>query len=62
MPRYTVMLRETVIYTVEVDAPDEDTAGEIAETVWCDSADPTSDFCGAGQGVTVRRVEEIGTA
>ena len=53
MKQYTVTLKETVYYTVTVEAPDADQAGENAAIDWADSATPTEDFSGEGHGVEV---------
>jgi len=58
MPMYVVTLHETVTYLVEVDAPDEEAAGELAKDLWAQSGDPTLDFCGCGLGVEVDNCEE----
>lgn len=62
MPRYAVTLEETVLYTITVDAEDEEAAKEIAAEEWAQSPDPTHDFCGSGNGVDVIEVEETGEA
>jgi hypothetical protein len=58
MPMYVVTLHETVAYVVEVHAPDEDEAGELAKYLWAQSGDPTKDFSGCGLGVEVDDCEE----
>lgn len=57
MPKFTVKLKETVFYTVEVEAEDEDEAGEAAADIWAQSEDPNEDFNGMGHGVEVDGVE-----
>lgn len=57
MAKYTVTLKETVFYTIEVEADDEDEAGDAAADIWAQSEDPTGDFNGMGQGVEVDDVE-----
>lgn len=57
MANYTVTLKETVFYTVEVEADDEDDARDQAVDLWASSEDPTNDYCGMGQGVEVDDVE-----
>jgi hypothetical protein len=58
MPMYVVTLHETVTYVVEVHAPDEEAAGELAKDLWARSDDPTLDFSGCGLGVEVDDCEE----
>lgn len=50
---YRVKLVEKVYYLVDVEAEDEDQAGELAAETWAQSEDPTADFDGQGDGVTV---------
>ncbi|NEI71011.1 hypothetical protein GR212_15640 [Rhizobium lusitanum] len=57
MPKFTVTLKETVFYTVDVEAESEEEAGDIARDDWAASDDPTQDFNGNGQGVEVDDVE-----
>lgn len=57
MAKFIVNLKETVEYSVEVEAEDEDEASEIARDVWAQSDDPTHDFCGFGLGVEIENVE-----
>jgi hypothetical protein len=57
MPKYRVMLKETVVYDVELEAESEQEAMESAPEIWADSEDPTRDFCGSGMGVEVESVE-----
>lgn len=59
MARFVVTLKETVFYTVDVEAEDEDEAREIAAELWAQSEDPTNDFLGNGQGVEVDDIEAI---
>jgi hypothetical protein len=59
MPRYNVTLVETVRYWVEVEAENEDEAGDLACDVWAESDDPTKRFDGEGQGVDVLRVTPL---
>ena len=54
--KYRVVLVETVQYYVDIEADNTDDAGQIAREVWADSADPTADFSGMGEGVEVERV------
>lgn len=58
MAKFYVTLEETVKYTVEVEADDEDDAREFAVEAWVQSGDPTTDFDGQGEGVTVTTVCE----
>jgi hypothetical protein len=57
---YTVELEESVIYSVDVEAQDEDEAGELAKAVWAASGDPTEAFAGTGMGVEVIGVTDVG--
>jgi hypothetical protein len=59
MPKYLVTLKETVIYTVEVEANDAEHASEIACEIWAESPDPDGDFCGEGQGVEAIEIIEV---
>lgn len=59
MPKYSVTLEETVLYEVEIEADDEETAKEIAADLWCQSEDPFNDFCGHGSGVKAINVDDI---
>lgn len=59
MRKFSVTLIETVSYTVEVEAEDQEAAEEVARDMWADSQDPTHDFCGSGEGVSVGDVEEV---
>jgi hypothetical protein len=59
MKKFTVTLEERVIYEVEVEAETEEQAEKDAVEIWAKSPDPTHDFCGAGQGVDVVRVDEV---
>ena len=58
MAKWTIGLIETVTYDVEVEADNEEEAMEAATEMWANSADPTHDFCGQGQGVEVGCVTE----
>ena len=53
MAEFTVTLKEVVYYTVTVEVDDKAEAGEVAKEAWCNSEDPTEDFGGSGQGVSV---------
>jgi hypothetical protein len=44
MPRFEALIQETILYRLVVEAPDEDSASEIAESAWRDSLDPLRDF------------------
>lgn len=44
MPRFETLIQETIIYRLVVEAPDADSAPEIAESAWRDSLDPLRDF------------------
>jgi hypothetical protein len=59
--RYAVALKEMVFYRVEVEAENEDEAGEVAIETWVQSSNPFNDFAGAGEGVEVLDVEVIGS-
>lgn len=58
LKKFEVRVRETVMYTVTVEAEDEDSAGEIACETWAESEDPIQDFQGNGLGVEVVWVKE----
>lgn len=62
MTKYRVTLVEKVRYYVDVEAGSEEEADELAEQIWAESADPTHDFCGEGEGVTVYLTLEVGDA
>ncbi len=62
MPKFKVTLEETVLYSMEVEAEDEDTASSMAEKLWAQSEDPTKDFHGAGNGVEAIDVEPAESA
>lgn len=53
MPKFCVTLTETVRYFVEVEADTEEEAEIAAPEIWANSADPTGDFDGQGEGVQV---------
>ena len=57
--KFRVQLAETVYYVVDVEAEDEFQACEIASETWAQSADPTNDFDGEGNGVTVCWTEAL---
>lgn len=57
---YRIRLRETVYYTLDVEAGDENEAGDIARETWALSEDPSGDFEGQSEGVTVNFVEAVG--
>lgn len=59
MPKYRVVLCETVKYWVEVEAGDAADAEDLACEVWAASENPTADFNGYGQGVEVTWSDEI---
>lgn len=56
--KFTVSLVEKVYYTVEIEAHTEEDAEEGATALWCQSADPTNDYCGAGNGVEAYSIED----
>jgi hypothetical protein len=58
--QFAVDVVETISYTVEVDAFDEDHAGQLARDMWAASSDPMHDFSGNSRGVEVEDVEEMG--
>ena len=58
--KYRVMLRETVTYTIDLEADDEALARELAHDMWADSDDPTREFSGQGEGVEIDDVEVMG--
>jgi hypothetical protein len=45
MPNYRVMLRQSVKYSVDVTADNEEDAGEMAREYLCDADKKTLDFC-----------------
>ncbi len=51
MPKYRVTLEETILYTLEVEAKNQESAREIASDLWAESEDPTKEFHGSGNGV-----------
>ena len=56
MSTYIVTLKETVKYVVEVEATTASEAADFAEQDWCNSENPTDDFAGEGEGVTVSMI------
>jgi hypothetical protein len=54
MTLFKVKIEETAIYTIQVDAPNEDTAGHLAEEAFLGSI-----TCDYPTEVTVRDVVEI---
>lgn len=56
---YRVRLRETVYYTLDVEAGDENEAGDLAREQWAQSQNPNGDFDGQGDGVTVNMIEAL---
>lgn len=59
MPQFEVQLRETVFYTMQVEAPSSAEARELAEADWAQSEDPFGDFNGNGHGVTAYSVDPV---
>lgn len=62
MPKFMVNLKETVFYTVDVEADNEEAAGKAAANIWANSPDPSNDFSGNSQGVEVDDVEPAAEA
>ena len=60
MPRYEVVLVETIEWTVQVHAPDEDEAGEEAAYMWAEDSDRVG-FTDAPCGVEVSTVTPVKT-
>jgi hypothetical protein len=58
MPKFEVELCERVVYTVVVEAADEDEAADRAEEEWCQCDTPTETYNGRGLGVTTTDVTE----
>ena len=56
---FRVKLSEKVYYLVDVEAESEDEAGELAAETWAQSEDPTGDFNGQGEGVTICWTEKV---
>jgi hypothetical protein len=59
MPKFRVTMAEAVYYTVEVEAPDEEAAGEEAREVWAQADDPFRDFDGRSDGCVIDDCEMI---
>jgi len=57
--KFCVTLKETVFYTVEVLAEDDEEARNAAGEIWAESESPTVDFSGMSQGVTVDDCEPM---
>ena len=57
MKKYNVVLEETVEYTVEVLAEDEDAAQVKAADLWAECDTPTNTYSGYGKGVEAIDVE-----
>jgi hypothetical protein len=51
--KYSVVLTETVSYTVEVEAEDAEQAAAVAEDAWAQSEDPYDDFLGSVENVSI---------
>lgn len=54
---YRVRLRETVYYTLDVEAGDECEAADLARNIWALSEDPDGNFDGQSEGVTINFIE-----
>lgn len=59
MPKYQVEVRESVDYTLLVEADDQEEAEELACEIWAESSHPTEDFQGCGQGIEVQSVARL---
>lgn len=59
MAKFQVMLIETVIYKVDVEADNMESAMDIACETWNDSEQPSKDFESYGQGVEAETVIEL---
>lgn len=57
MPKFSVRLLDTVTYDVEVEADDVESAGFAAVDLWNACENPTAEFNGQGEGVSVLYVE-----
>lgn len=57
---FEVELLETVRYTVVVQVPSKDMAGDQAVEAWCASETPTEDYQGDGEGCEIGDITEVG--
>jgi len=56
---FKVELLETVRYTVVVQVPSKDMAGDQAVEAWCASETPTEDYQGDGEGCAIGDITEV---
>lgn len=59
MPKYAVTLIETLVYTIDVDADNVESAETVARDTWCASSNPEKEFSAFSEGHTIGRVESV---
>jgi hypothetical protein len=59
MPKYVVILHETLEYHITVEAEDSENAEDLAYEKWNESGDPMEEFRYTAHGVEVVGWEEI---
>lgn len=59
MKKFTVELEERVIYSVDVEAENEEQAEEKAKELVRKSDDPFDDFNGCSQGLSCEGISEL---
>ncbi|RBO90491.1 hypothetical protein [Pseudochrobactrum asaccharolyticum] len=56
MPKYQIQLKETITYTMEIEADDAGIAQAEALDAWAQSEDPFGEFSGNSSGAEVKGI------